>query len=156
MALLTAMPPPRFGVLLRMLREGRELSQEALAKRSGFVPNTISRWEVGTTSPSFEDAIALAQALEVPLSVLAGERDPAVEVPLVRRESLYFVNPGRLEALRAAKTDKETQELFRRGIAVCVEPEDLMVAKAQYEAAERLIHAAKLRPLGLRGRHGER
>lgn len=157
MATLTAMPlPPRFGARLRFLREGRQLSQEALAKLCDLVPNTISRWEVGTTSPSLADAVLVAKALEVPLAVLAGEKEPAAEVPLVRLEPLYFVNPGRLEALRAAKTPAETQELFRRGIAVCVEPDDLMVAKAQYEAAERLIHAAKLRPLGLRSRHGER
>ena len=53
------------GDLLRKLREGRGLSQEALALSVGKTRQTVANWENGVNDPSFEDVGKLGSALGV-------------------------------------------------------------------------------------------
>jgi transcriptional regulator with XRE-family HTH domain len=54
---------------LRILREDRGWSQEALAKRVGMTQEAISRYETGVAkNPGLKHLNALAQALDVPLA----------------------------------------------------------------------------------------
>lgn len=54
-----------FGDVLRRLREGNELSQEALGFESGYHRTYISLLERGRKSPSLQTILNLAKALKV-------------------------------------------------------------------------------------------
>lgn len=60
----------RFGKRLRHLRRVRDITQDQLAGMIGRAPNSISQLETGSTSPSFETLILLAQALDVGMEEL--------------------------------------------------------------------------------------
>ncbi len=55
------------GQRLRVLREERNISMRALARRSGLSANALSMIERGKTSPSVSTLSKLATALEVPV-----------------------------------------------------------------------------------------
>jgi transcriptional regulator with XRE-family HTH domain len=55
------------GQRLRELRDEREISMRALARRSGLSANALSMIERGLTSPSVSTLVKLAAALEVPI-----------------------------------------------------------------------------------------
>jgi transcriptional regulator with XRE-family HTH domain len=56
------------GQRLRALREERDVSMRALARRSGLSANALSMIERGLTSPSVSTLSKLANALEVPIT----------------------------------------------------------------------------------------
>ena len=58
-------PETAFGQVLRELRKGRELSQEALALESGLERNYISLLELGRNSASVKTIFKLAPALGI-------------------------------------------------------------------------------------------
>jgi transcriptional regulator with XRE-family HTH domain len=55
-----------FGVILRDIRKGRQLSQETLARESGCHPAYISQMERGLKSPSLRTIMNLAGTLGTP------------------------------------------------------------------------------------------
>lgn len=59
-----------FGHHLRALREGRDLTQEALAERIGVDRKLIYRTELGQTSPRLDVVVQIAAALDVELAAL--------------------------------------------------------------------------------------
>lgn len=75
---------------IRTLRRARGLSQEELAARLHVVRQTVSKWEQGLSVPDADLLIALAEALETPVSALLGERiqaePPAAEVEVLARQ----------------------------------------------------------------------
>jgi transcriptional regulator with XRE-family HTH domain len=60
---------------LKQLRTDRELSQEALAKKTGLQPTAISHFENGSRKPSFENLRTIADAFEVSVDYLMGRTD---------------------------------------------------------------------------------
>lgn len=58
------------GEALKILRELQELSQNALAKKTGILQSNISALENGTTQMGRNSAIKLAKALRVHPAVL--------------------------------------------------------------------------------------
>src|SRR5512145_1395989 len=56
------------GQRLRILRDERDISMRALARRSGLSANALSMIERGLTSPSVSTLNKLANALEVPIT----------------------------------------------------------------------------------------
>ena len=68
-----------FGENLRKVRTLRRLSQLELANRSGLHQTIISHFETGKRSPSFENLVKLANALECASDELIGRgRDSAL------------------------------------------------------------------------------
>ena len=61
---------PRFGIVVRQLREARRWSQERLASRAELNRSYMGEIERAAVMPSLATAAKLAQALEVPLSEL--------------------------------------------------------------------------------------
>ncbi|MGI4870198.1 MAG: helix-turn-helix domain-containing protein [Janthinobacterium lividum] len=59
-----------FGLHLRQLREGRGLSQQALADSADLAKLTIQRIEHAKGAPTLDVLISLAHALELPLREL--------------------------------------------------------------------------------------
>jgi transcriptional regulator with XRE-family HTH domain len=74
---------------LRELREGKNLSQGDIEKRTGLLRCYISRVENGHTVPAIETLEKLARALEVPLYQLFydGEEPPKLPNLLKRKTS---------------------------------------------------------------------
>ena len=69
------------GERLRLLREGKNLSQGDIEKRTGLLRCYISRVENGHTVPSIETLEKLGRAMEVPLYQLFYDGDEAPELP---------------------------------------------------------------------------
>ncbi len=74
------------GQRLRVLREEREISMRALARRSGLSANALSMIERGLTSPSVSTLNKLAIALEVPITAFFRE-EPERERIVFRKAS---------------------------------------------------------------------
>lgn len=74
------------GQRLRVLREEREISMRALARRSGLSANALSMIERGLTSPSVSTLNKLATALEVPITAFFRE-EPERERIVFRKAS---------------------------------------------------------------------
>ena|SRR3569833_32354 len=64
--------PGSFGARLRKIREDRGLSQSELARQAGMQPSAIAHFEADRRKPSFDNAKALAQALEISADYLLG------------------------------------------------------------------------------------
>lgn len=62
------------GTRLRAARLEAGLSQAALSERTGIVQQAISRYESGTSTPSVDTLVRLADALSVSLDWLTGGR----------------------------------------------------------------------------------
>jgi transcriptional regulator with XRE-family HTH domain len=74
--------PTGFGHRLKRLREERELTQQALAERSGCHAMTVAKLERGVQEPAWPLVLALAKALDVDCKAFEG--DPK-EIPEPRR-----------------------------------------------------------------------
>lgn len=87
------------GDRLRELREGKNLSQGDIEKRTGLLRCYISRVENGHTVPAIETLEKLARALEVPLYQLFydGEKPPELPNLLKRKtaDDIVFGNSGK-------------------------------------------------------------
>lgn len=69
--------PSDLGRRLRSLREARGWSRDLLARKSGITTMTILRTEVHGTDPTLATVQSLATALDVTVSELVGDHDPA-------------------------------------------------------------------------------
>lgn len=69
----------KFGRVVRISREGRGLSQEALAELAGVSRGFVSEIERGTAVPSLETMQKLADALGEKLSYLIGQYEQPSE-----------------------------------------------------------------------------
>ncbi len=79
-------PEIAFGQVLRELRKGRNLSQEALALESGMERNYVSLLELGRNSASVKMIFRLAPALGVSVAEFMGlVETKAIEKSPVRR-----------------------------------------------------------------------
>ncbi len=84
------------GERLREMREGKNLSQGDIEKRTGLLRCYISRVENGHTVPAIETLEKLARALEVPLYQLFYDGDEPPKLPnLLKRKSSDDIAWGR-------------------------------------------------------------
>ena len=60
------------GKSIKKVRKGKKITQKALAEKTGYHVNIISRWETGLEIPNLRAAIAVADALEVSIDELVG------------------------------------------------------------------------------------
>lgn len=65
------------------LRKKKNLSQEILAEKVGVARQTISKWELGETSPDLKQAKKLSKILNVSLDELAGNELKATDCEMV-------------------------------------------------------------------------
>lgn len=64
--------PGVFGARLKKIREDRGLSQSELAREAGMQPSAIAHFEADRRKPSFDNARALAKALQISADYLLG------------------------------------------------------------------------------------
>jgi len=125
------------GDRLRTMREGKNISQGEVEKRTGLLRCYISRVENGHTVPAVETLEKFARALEVPLYQLFydGEEPPA-QLP---------IPSGRHAAAETAwgSSSKDARLLFRlRRLLSRVNQRDrkLVLSMAQRMAKPKTIH----------------
>lgn len=70
---------------LRAWRKRRGLSAAELAKRCGLTGTTLTRYETGEISPTFDTVARIAQALEVGIEQLLGTPPEPPTKPKRRR-----------------------------------------------------------------------
>jgi transcriptional regulator with XRE-family HTH domain len=118
---------------LRELREGKNLSQGDIEKRTGLLRCYISRVENGHTVPAIETLEKLARALEVPLYQLFYEGSEPPKLPnLLKRKTsddIVWGSSGR----QAVYLHKLTKCLSKAGDA----DRKLLLAMAQKLATGR-------------------
>jgi transcriptional regulator with XRE-family HTH domain len=96
----------RLAANLKQLREGRGLSQKALAEQSGVPRPTIAHLEAGQANPTLSVALRVARALGIrldelvepepsPIKVLSLRNLPAHRLPRLRRIELPVGPAGR-------------------------------------------------------------
>ena len=88
-----------FGEKIQQLRKNKNLSQEALAEKVGVARQTISKWELGETSPDLKQSKQLAKVFEVSLDELAdnkienlGTTNSKINVKDVQAKKASFVS----------------------------------------------------------------
>jgi len=89
------------GQRLRELREDRDISMRALARRSGLSANALSMIERGLTSPSVSTLVKLSSALQVPITAFF-RKEPSREKIVFRKaseRSRITFNRGLIEGL---------------------------------------------------------
>ena len=65
----------RFSLILKRLREERDITQEKLAKAIGMKRSRLSMYELGEREPDFDALKAFANYFNVPVGVLLGENE---------------------------------------------------------------------------------
>ena len=65
---------------LRKIRKARKMTQKELGKLVGVTESSISQYEKGKKTPSFEIALKLAEALDCESADLVSKRDVAINI----------------------------------------------------------------------------
>ncbi|MBO4618012.1 MAG: helix-turn-helix transcriptional regulator [Lachnospiraceae bacterium] len=80
-----------FNNKLYELRKQKGLSQEELAGRLNVSRQTISKWEVGESTPDMDNLVSISELFGVSLDELVLDRTPSKEQPSVQvvRSELY-------------------------------------------------------------------
>ena len=76
-----------FNNKLYELRKQKGFSQEELANRLNVSRQTVSKWEVGDSTPDMEKLIAMSDLFGISLDELVLDKAPAREEPLPQRRS---------------------------------------------------------------------
>ena len=71
-------PQPALGAAIRQMREGRDMTQEALAQIAGITTGTVSLIERGQSNPAWGTVKAIAVALDVSVADL-GQAEAKLE-----------------------------------------------------------------------------
>ena len=81
-----------FNNRLYQLRKQRGFSQEELASRLNVSRQTVSKWEVGDSTPDMEKLAAMSELFDVSLDQLVlGKEAPQAEVP-AKSELVSIIN----------------------------------------------------------------
>lgn len=80
-----------FNNRLYQLRKQKGLSQEELANRLNVSRQTVSKWEVGDSTPDMEKLIAMSVLLDVSLDKLVMGKEDAPQNPTVTKSEFVTV-----------------------------------------------------------------
>ena len=82
-----------FNNRLYQLRKQKGLSQEELASRLNVSRQTVSKWEVGDSTPDMEKLVAISDLFDVSLDMLImGKEAPAPEAAPAKSELVDVIN----------------------------------------------------------------
>lgn len=92
-----------FKIRLKEERKKKKMTQEALGNRADIVPDTISKYERGESTPSIETMAIFAEIFGVSIDYLAGRESP-------KKETIDY----KMELLKKASklTDEEKKALY--------------------------------------------
>lgn len=82
-----------FNNRLYQLRKQKGLSQEELANRLNVSRQTVSKWEVGDSTPDMEKLIAMSDLFDVSLdNLVMGKEDAPQSPPTIKSEFATVLN----------------------------------------------------------------
>ena len=70
-----------FNEKLLNLRKEKGLSQEELGEKLGVTRQTVSKWELGSTSPKLDDLLKISELFNVSIDELTGKQGSQVDIP---------------------------------------------------------------------------
>ena len=85
-----------FNNRLYELRKQKGLSQEELANRLNVSRQTVSKWEVGDSTPDMEKLIAMSDLFDVSLDKLVLGKEPETPATTVQKSELLGVINGKV------------------------------------------------------------
>ena len=94
---------------LKAIRKNKGISQEQLALKLHVVRQTISKWEKGLSVPDAQLLIELAEALEVSVSDLLGEK--IEEKEQMNEVAIQLARLNELMAMRIQKREENSKRL---------------------------------------------
>lgn len=71
----------KFNEKMVLLRKNKKLSQEELANLLGVARQTISKWELGETTPEMDKLIKISEIFEMSLDELIKEETETINIP---------------------------------------------------------------------------
>lgn len=80
-----------FNNRLYQLRKQKGLSQEELANRLNVSRQTVSKWEVGDSTPDMEKLIAISDLFDISLDKLVMGKEDEVKSPTTTKSELVTV-----------------------------------------------------------------
>lgn len=82
-----------FNNRLYQLRKQKGLSQEELASRLNVSRQTVSKWEIGDSTPDMEKLVAMSELFDVSLDYLMlGKEEPAHSTPAPGSDLVTTIN----------------------------------------------------------------
>ena len=79
------------GQQLKLLRQAKGLTQEAVAQKVGVTRQAVQKWEAGTSRPDMENLVALARYFNVTLDWLITGREESVQSgPVVVEQHYHY------------------------------------------------------------------
>ena len=69
----------KFNEKIIMLRKNKNLSQENLGNKLGVARQTISKWELGETTPEMDKLIKMSEIFEITLDDLMKDTEPNID-----------------------------------------------------------------------------
>lgn len=69
----------KFSEKLIMLRKNKKWSQEDLGNKLGVARQTVSKWELGETTPEMDKLLKMSEIFEITLDELMKEEDTNIE-----------------------------------------------------------------------------
>ncbi len=140
------------GARVRAVREGRALTQQEVAERSGLGPEQISRIENGRRRPRAKTLRRLAEALGVAVEYLTTGRSPADETrDAGAGAALALAFAAQKQASAEGRPAREVYEEFSRDYERWT-LEEVLGGDVPFEAS---LERARRKPLFLAGVHRE-
>jgi transcriptional regulator with XRE-family HTH domain len=93
----------QFGRRVKTLRKAKNFNQADLAEKIGIETKYLSNIETGRRSPSFEKAVALAKALDVPMSSLFSFDHDEADPKLLKK---------RIDAILARAAAQQLRQIY--------------------------------------------
>lgn len=69
----------KFNEKIIMLRKNKNLSQEGLGNELGVARQTISKWELGETTPEMDKLVKMSEIFEITLDDLIKDAEPNID-----------------------------------------------------------------------------
>ena len=77
----------KFSEKLIMLRKNKKWSQEDLGSELGVARQTVSKWELGETTPEMDKLLKMSEIFEITLDELMKEEDTNIESENINKPS---------------------------------------------------------------------
>lgn len=97
---------------MKYLRQGKKLSQQALAEKVGISQAVISSYETNMAHPKYEQLVKLSMALDVPSDYLLG---------LTTEDNQEYDNEIKKDILNAITELKKTYEMCEEIIKIKID-----------------------------------
>ncbi|MCR5213203.1 MAG: helix-turn-helix transcriptional regulator [Eubacterium sp.] len=105
-----------FNNKLYSLRKQKGFSQEELANRLNVSRQTISKWEVGESTPDMENLVAISELFEVSLDELVLNRTP--EVPEKAEPSEQIVRSEFYSDIKENVLTDDNKKKAKKGLKI--------------------------------------